>query len=671
MIIFKKLAVLLILFSFYNPCIAQYNNYDWNKAAENQIRKANQAYIDARVNTKTTKTYGSNSPSTPQSTPYWMMSREEKATYDKQSAEAKQQWLQRQWDAAQREQDRKDADLRYKQAWEKYYVDLKRSRVQQITNQFANTHFTNIDYTIYAEEAFFYEQLKDADKMKRFNEQYVKAANSTRYWLKHKNSLPYDSLIHYTSIAAFFPDYANIMLKEIKEKFPQKNENLEKLELEILSYYFGRNTRYQTLANDYKYPSCGYELMDDNRKVVLLNRFEELDSKYHSIALLNAGLCRIGFNPYFLYATSSLALTNKSNAKRLAYLNYVFISPEPDRVLPKGGFAETTWKYFADKLLRPAAIELKQLYPTFIEELSPVEWDEISKASQLNIEYIAWAFREDDNDKKYLKRYPNLKNALNDEFKKEEDGEGTITFENRDTYKGEIKNGKPNGEGKLTTATGNIFEGTFKNGALHGKGKAYYKNDVTFKNGPNSAGFKFFAGDRYEGDFDNGLREGKGTLNNKERGTSYVGDWKNDKEHGEGEQIFITNSLKLPNTYKGSFKNGLADGFGIRTYYEGKMYTGNFKEGRYEGKGIIKYADGSTLEGNWDGGNIDGKAIFTSYTGYVVKFENEIKKSYYKRKEYGRSVTKQNIKCYDPNGKEINELEFTKKAYINTRDIQN
>jgi hypothetical protein len=600
-----------------------------------------------------------------------MMSKAEKAAYDKESAEAKQQWQQRQYEAAQREQDRKDADLRYKQAWDKYYVDLKNNSIKQTLNSIGSSVISTFDWTIYAEEIFNVQQENDEEKKQTLYANYMASAPAVKKWNLNKNSKPYDTLILYAWNAALFPDYANTMLKEIQKKFPAETEYLEKLELNILPYYFGRNTRYQTLSNDYKYPNCGYELMDDNRKAALLNRFEELDTKFHSIALRNAGLCRIGFNPYFLYATSNLKLAKKTDAKRLAYLNYVFISPEPNRVLPKGGFSESNWKYFADKLLRPAALELRQLYPTFIEELSPVEWDEISKASQLNIEYIAWAFREDNNDKKYLKRYPNLKNALKDEFKNEEDGEGTITFENRDTYKGVIKNGKPNGEGKLTTATGNIFEGMFKNGALHGKGKAYYKNDVTFKNGPNSAGFNFFAGDIYEGDYDNGLREGKGTLYNKERGTKYIGDWKNDKEHGEGEQIFITNSLKLPNTYKGSFKNGLADGFGIRTYSDGKMYTGNFKENRYEGKGIIKYADGSTLEGNWDGGNIDGKAIFTSYTGYVVKFENEIKKSYYKRKEYSRSVTKQNIKCYDPNGKEINELEFTNKAYINTRDIQN
>ncbi len=658
MSILKKLGLLLILFVTYNPCFAQYNNYDWNKAAENQIRKANQAYIDARRNTKTTKTNSGNISVTPQSTPYWMMSREEKAAYDKESAEAKQQWQQRQYEAAQREQDRKDADLRYKQAWEKYYVDLKNSNVQQTINALGNSLITTFDRTIYAEEIFNVQQEKDEVKKQILYDDYMVSARALKNWDLYKNTKPYDTLIRYAWNAALFPDNANTMLKEIQKKFPAETEYIEKLELNILPYYFGRNTRYQTLSNNYKYPNCGYELMDDNRKAALLNRFEELDSKYHSIALRNAGLCRVGFNPYFLYATTNLKLAKKTDAKRLAYLNYVFISPEPNRVLPKGGFTETTWKYFADKLLRPAALELRQLYPTFIDELTSVEWDEISKASQINIEYIAWAFREDDNDKKYLKRYPNLKNALNDEFKKEEDGEGTITFENRDTYKGEIKNGKPNGEGKLTTATGNIFEGSFKNGVLHGKGKAYYKNDVMFKNGPNSAGFKFFAGDRYEGDYDNGLREGKGTLYNKERGTKYVGDWKNDKEDGEGEEIFIINSLKLPNTYKGSFKNGLAHGFGIRTYYEGNIYTGNFKEGSYDGKGLLKYPNGSVLECKWEDGYVDGKAILTSSKGYILKYENEIKKSYNKRKVYSRSFTKKDIKCYNPDGKEITETEF-------------
>ena len=534
----------------------------------------------------------------------------------------------------------------------------KRNFIQNNIDAFkGNKNYTHLDIKIFAEQDFYLIN-NDRDEAKMETEKYLSAVRFINKLVLAKPDTPIDTLVNYIWGARYFPDYSIAYLKKLQSQFPAEKSYLERNELRIITYYFGATRTYVTSAIGYTYPLCGFEIMEDDQKIKILDRFEELEAIYPETALKAAGECRVGFNIFYKYATSNLKLKNKSDEKRLDYLYKALATVQPDRVLPARGFTDQIWKILADTYLKGIAVELKLMYPDFVQNLSSENWLEISDAYKINVEYIAWAFRDDNNHKAFLKKYPNLVNARKQEFKKEEDGNGEITFENRDKYKGEIKNGKPNGEGKLTTATGNIFEGNFKNGYLHGKGKAYYYKDVMFTNGKNSAGFKFFANDIYEGDYDNGLREGKGTLYNKERGSKYVGDWKNDKRDGEGEESSIDVHLKTTATYKGGFKEGKKEGDGINTDYYGNIYTGNFKDGTFDGKGTMKYADGSTLEGKWDAGYVDGKAKLTSAKGYVMQYENEIKKSFYKKQVYERSFSEKNKKYFNPDGKEITEQEY-------------
>lgn len=47
-------------------------------------------------------------------------------------------------------------------------------------------------------------------------------------------------------------------------------------------------------------------------------------------------------------------------------------------------------------------------------------------------------------------------------------GLGTEHFHNKDSYKGEYVNGKPEGNGRYIWARGNFYEGQFRNGLRHG-----------------------------------------------------------------------------------------------------------------------------------------------------------------------------------------------------------
>ena len=62
-------------------------------------------------------------------------------------------------------------------------------------------------------------------------------------------------------------------------------------------------------------------------------------------------------------------------------------------------------------------------------------------------------------------------------------------------------------------------------------------------------------------------------------GGKYVGEWKDDKRHGQG--TFTTSVGK----YVGEQKNNKADGQGTMTYPNGDKYVGEWKDGKNQGQG--------------------------------------------------------------------------------------
>jgi len=81
----------------------------------------------------------------------------------------------------------------------------------------------------------------------------------------------------------------------------------------------------------------------------------------------------------------------------------------------------------------------------------------------------------------------------------------------------------------------------------------------------------YSSGDKFSGSFNSsGERDGTGVMIFLDGG-EYVGEWKNDLEHG----------------------------FGTRTWIDGISFSGEWREGKMNGKGIYKMADGTILEGTF------------------------------------------------------------------------
>lgn len=55
-------------------------------------------------------------------------------------------------------------------------------------------------------------------------------------------------------------------------------------------------------------------------------------------------------------------------------------------------------------------------------------------------------------------------------------------------------------------------------------------------------------------------------------------------------------------TYKGKFKNKIAEGYGICHYPNGRIYEGQWKNHTYHGQGILKFPNGKRSSGIWEKG---------------------------------------------------------------------
>ena len=228
-------------------------------------------------------------------------------------------------------------------------------------------------------------------------------------------------------------------------------------------------------------------------------------------------------------------------------------------------------------------------------------------------------------------------------------GQGTSFWADGDQHVGEYKNGKEHGHGTYTWADGDMYVGEHKGGTKHGHG--------TYLFGPNAGES---AGDKYVGEYKDGqVWEGvhysasgkvQGTYSHGEwceqceptasqlalvreidpshivgalppcptsgyfdncfgsytdaDGNKYVGEWKDDKRHGQGTSTFADGDQ-----YVGEFKDGEVHGHGTYLFgpnageFAGDKYVGEFKDGMKHGHGTYTWADGDVYVGEWKDGN--------------------------------------------------------------------
>ena len=81
-------------------------------------------------------------------------------------------------------------------------------------------------------------------------------------------------------------------------------------------------------------------------------------------------------------------------------------------------------------------------------------------------------------------------------------------------------------------------------------------------------------------------------------GNKYVGEWRNNKKHGQGTQTWGSGSKWAGHKYVGQFKNNQMHGQGTYTYSNGDKYVGDYKNGKTHGQGTITWSEGSKWAGD-------------------------------------------------------------------------
>ena len=220
-----------------------------------------------------------------------------------------------------------------------------------------------------------------------------------------------------------------------------------------------------------------------------------------------------------------------------------------------------------------------------------------------------WAF-----DKKNGKCLEIINGEQFDGFYKNDirDGDCTITYSNKDTFKGNLINGLKNGYGEqYCFSSKSTYKGEFRNNVFEGTGEII-----------NETGY------HYQGGFLGGLRHGDNCLEEKIGVRKYKGQFKRDKMNGKGIYEWYEGQSK-GDIYNGDFKDDLFDGNGTYQFSDGTIYIGEFKRGVKEGKGKIIYSDGSFYEGEYMDGHKSGKGVFQDMEGnkYEGNFYNGNKHS--------------------------------------------
>jgi len=152
--------------------------------------------------------------------------------------------------------------------------------------------------------------------------------------------------------------------------------------------------------------------------------------------------------------------------------------------------------------------------------------------------------------------------------------------------------------GTFTSDDGNKYVGEWKDDKYHGQGTYTYAN-----------------GNKYVGEFKNDKYHGQGTYTYA-NGNKYVGEWKDDKRNGHATFTFANG-----NKYVGEFKDDKINGQGTYYYladdvFKGDKYVGEWKDNNKYGQGTYTFAkSGNKYVGEHRDGKLHGQGTLTFANG--------------------------------------------------------
>jgi hypothetical protein len=200
-------------------------------------------------------------------------------------------------------------------------------------------------------------------------------------------------------------------------------------------------------------------------------------------------------------------------------------------------------------------------------------------------------------------------------------GEGEMQWDNRDVYKGSLKQGLREGQGEMIWASGQSYRGQWLRDVPTGQGTMRFVNGDVYT-GAMVAGVAqgtgrmvYASGDSYEGELQGGRAHGQGNYVWK-NGQRYQGQWQNDQPQGQGRMEFANG-----NVFEGLLAGGLPQGAGKMQYASGDEYVGQFGQGVPHGAGRYRWKSGDEYDGQWQTGQKHGQGKFTWTNGDVWQGE--------------------------------------------------
>ena len=128
-------------------------------------------------------------------------------------------------------------------------------------------------------------------------------------------------------------------------------------------------------------------------------------------------------------------------------------------------------------------------------------------------------------------------------------------------------------------------------------------------------------GERYRGSYKNGIKDGFGEWTHPD-GDIYRGKFKAGVKRGNGTYTF-----KNGEQYTGSFKRDKQHGLGSYKYKNGEVFKGEFKNNKRDGKGYVIFRDDTTKSGTWLGDKFVKKDRLKNVTRYLQATYPSYKKS--------------------------------------------
>lgn len=197
-------------------------------------------------------------------------------------------------------------------------------------------------------------------------------------------------------------------------------------------------------------------------------------------------------------------------------------------------------------------------------------------------------------------------------------------------YRGQFVEGRAHGHGQYKHAYGSTYDGQWVRGKAEGYGEHVDEDYVTYRgqwhqNRQHGYGEEAWgdSGQRFEGEYEMGVKHGAGRFT-WSKGEVYQGQFAGEEFDGIGSYFWPDGR-----SFTGAWVRGEMEGKGLYTWPavcsarspingQRKWYIGDYSNNKKHGEGIYHFADGREYKGEWSKGAQCGEGEYVTYLGIKI-----------------------------------------------------